>query len=65
MWRVANFSMITVVPLRVSKPVLPPVTGMVLATAPLIPTVIWCAARSAFITTDWPTVKPPLTDTWP
>ena len=62
---VLNFSMMTFVPLRDSNPALPPVIGMVLAGAPSTTTVIWCVPRSAFMTTDWPTVNPPEVEIWP
>ena len=62
----ANFSMISLVPERVSKPPgLPPVIGMVRASLPLTMTFIWSVARLAFMITDWPTLKSTLRSIWP
>ncbi len=57
--------MMTLVPLRDSNPALPPVIGMVLTSAPLTLTVIWCVPRSALMIVASPTVKDPDVDIWP
>lgn len=54
---VRYFSMITFTPLRVVKPSLPAVIGMVRASLPLIVTAIVCFLTSTLVTTDLPIAK--------
>ena len=61
----ANFSTISLVPLRVSKPGLPPVIGIVRASLPLTRTAIWSVCRLAFMTTELPILKSTWRSIWP